>query len=150
MMRSESSSPALVFVSYRSTPHFPLRRSPLPSRSSALSISSNVSSSSTRGSGGHPDAPPSDGVVLYMPPPTYRKWRQWVSPTPFSSGHRSPTSTPAVQLAVDSTTAARERSWPMLHTNLLVPSPFPLITMRHVESPSVDQQVPTREGKRFE
>ena len=41
---------------------------------------------------------------------------------------------------------ARERSWPVLHENALVPPHFPVLELRHVPSPPPGQRIPTREG----
>ena len=150
-MSSRSSSVALVFASYRSTPHFSLRSSPLPSPPSGLSTSSNASNTSNQwGLRGLPEAPASDSVILYMPPPSRSgsKFRSYKC-RPVSPSGRQSIMTPAEQLEVDSATAARERSWPMLHGNILVPSRFLLVTLRHVESPSDGKHVPTREGELF-
>lgn len=41
---------------------------------------------------------------------------------------------------------ARERSWPVLHENALVPPRFPVLVLRHVASPPPGQRVPTKDG----
>ena len=141
-MSSRSSSVALVFASYRSTPHFSLRSSPLSSSTSGLSTSSSASNSNRWGLRGLPEAPASDNIILYLPPPS-------------PSGSKSRSYKMLVGLAiwptvdVDSATAAHERSWPMLHCNTLVPSRYLLVTLRHVESPSDGKHVPTLEGELF-
>ena len=148
-MSSRSSSVALVFASYRSMPHFSLR-SPhfhLPRPVSLLRPAHRkVTDGDCAVSRKRQHQTASYCICCHhlAVDPSGARTNAGRSRHLADSRCR-----PVEQLELDSATAARERSWPMLHGNTLVPSRFQLVTLRHVESPSDGKHVPTREGELF-
>lgn len=147
-MRSRSSSPPLLFPSYRMTPILSLSSFPVPTRPPGPFSSSSKSSNTSAGNTCRSYKPNADGPTLYMPPSNIKKptWNPRDNRMASPFGQRSK-STPAEQFAIDDSTGERERCWPILYANALVPPLFPLVTLRHVKSPPFDHHLPSREGE---